>query len=203
MGVGGQGDCVGQHTSLLQNLQMLHVELPDNKRRSSNTPRCFIVQIFQLSTLFIRCSNNLKIQLNHCHLQVLTELLEYPVDKYRVSLLFFVINTSQWYAVTHSSVLLMFTPCECLCLQCIAVEVLRTPETCHQHPSAGCLICLESFGSLQNFSAIFGSCSDRLDDSRKIFVNYAVDLPKNIQSLGGTVILQMYVKTTEIYVMSN
>ena len=42
-----------------------------------------------------------------------------------------------------------------------------------------------------------------LDDLRKIFEKYAVDLPKNCQTLGLSVILQIYVKTAEIYVMSN
>ena len=39
---------------------------------------------------------------------------------------------------------------------------------------------------------------NRLNDFRKIFVKYAVDLNKNILLLGWSLIFQMYVRTVEI-----
>ena len=102
--------------------------------------------------------------------------------------------------------------CWCLCLVILYVyDALRWKSSDHPRLATSILqrvvwsasrvseVCWELFG---NFRKCHGVDRNGLDDAN-FFVSYAIDLTENIQSLGLSVIFQMYVKSAEIYGTSN
>jgi len=100
----------------------------------------------------------------------------------------------------YSSALLMLMPCECVCLQRITFLVIKHPRLAISRLSdlpRKFRRFAELFGNIRKCHEVDRNC---LYDFRKMFGKYAVDLPKICQSLGLSVIFQIYIKTAEIYI---